>query len=229
PLTLAAWTSITTSSGAATGSGRSPYCRTSGPPNFWMNAAFIALLPCGSDADSMVSGNARRMVHGRRERSKGGSVCPGRSAAPQARLRASSTRYGGALQTRDRHELRILGGPGSAAHHFARRALVLRCARDTRPAASFRTIVLRHFVTVYSLNIIIDLYPRDTYIPPSLAHRGACRVTSTPGYRVMVPRVSRRSATPRGGDKESCKPRARTASREREGAGSGMASRNGVL
>src|SRR5262249_57697280 len=32
--------------------------------------------------------------------------------------------------------------------------------------------------------------------------RLACRVTSTPGYRVMVPRVSRRSATPRGGERK---------------------------
>ncbi len=34
-----------------------------------------------------------------------------------------------ALQTRDRYELSVWDGAGSAAHHFA--ALVLRCIRDT--------------------------------------------------------------------------------------------------
>ena len=57
-------------------------------------------------------------------------VCPARGAAPQARLRASSTRYGAALQMRDPGFLKLGNrGPGSAAHHFA--ALMLRRARDT--------------------------------------------------------------------------------------------------
>ncbi len=46
--------------------------------------------------------------------------------------------------------------------------------------------------------------------------RLACRVTSTPGCRVMAPRVSRRSATPRRVAKEVSNP-GRTASRERDG------------
>jgi hypothetical protein len=33
-------------------------------------------------------------------------------------VRASSTRYGDALQTRDRNEFRLFGGPGSAQQHF---------------------------------------------------------------------------------------------------------------
>jgi len=41
PLTLAATTSTTTSPAAATGSGKSPYFKTSGPPNCSMKAAFI--------------------------------------------------------------------------------------------------------------------------------------------------------------------------------------------
>src|ERR1700730_19258877 len=51
---------------------------------------------------------------------------PGCGAAPSARLRASSTRYGGAPLIRDRSRLGICDDPGSAAHHF-----VLRCARET--------------------------------------------------------------------------------------------------
>src|SRR6266545_1439062 len=43
--TLAACTSITTSPGWATGSGKSPYFRTSGPPNCSMKAAFIGFVP----------------------------------------------------------------------------------------------------------------------------------------------------------------------------------------
>jgi hypothetical protein len=37
-----------------------------------------------------------------------------RRASPSARLRASSTRYGGALLSRGRNELRACNGPGSA-------------------------------------------------------------------------------------------------------------------
>src|SRR4029077_4620765 len=48
-----------------------------------------------------------------------GSAFPGRSAAPKARLRASCARYGDALQTRDRNELRVCGVPGSALHHHS--------------------------------------------------------------------------------------------------------------
>src|SRR5262245_33332948 len=44
PLTLAANISITTSPGAAVGSGRSPYFKTSGPPCRSMKAAFILFL-----------------------------------------------------------------------------------------------------------------------------------------------------------------------------------------
>src|SRR5258708_7968872 len=44
-LTLVAATSMTTSPGPATGSGKSPYWRTSGPPNRSINAAFISHLP----------------------------------------------------------------------------------------------------------------------------------------------------------------------------------------
>ncbi len=39
------------------------------------------------------------------------------------------SRANGAPLIRDRHKHRVLGGPGSAAHHFA--SLMLRCARDT--------------------------------------------------------------------------------------------------
>src|SRR4029077_10885702 len=51
---------------------------------------------------------------------------PGRRAAPLARSRASSTRYGGATLIRDRNEHRVCNDPGSAAHHFAPLRAALR-------------------------------------------------------------------------------------------------------
>src|SRR5580698_11478189 len=55
---------------------------------------------------------------------------PGRGAAPSARLRASSTRYGGAPLIRDRSGLGVWDDPRSAAHHFA----PLRAAPGKRTA-----------------------------------------------------------------------------------------------
>ena len=63
-------------------------------------------------------------------------TCPGCGAAPQARLRASSTRYGGAPLIRDPGPFQKTETvcPGSAAHHSALSRYVLRRARETRAA-----------------------------------------------------------------------------------------------
>src|SRR5258708_24280410 len=64
PLTLAATTSMTTPPGPATGSGKSPYFKTSGPPNCLMKAAFIVFLPLRFGADGLIARRGvRRMVH----------------------------------------------------------------------------------------------------------------------------------------------------------------------
>jgi hypothetical protein len=52
--------------------------------------------------------------------SKMRNACPGCCAAPSARLRASSTRYGGALLIRGPLCTRIALGPGSAVHRTGR-------------------------------------------------------------------------------------------------------------
>jgi len=64
PLTLAATTSTTTSPDPATGSGKSPYFKTSGPPYCSMKAAFIVFFPLRSGADGLIAKRSvRRMVH----------------------------------------------------------------------------------------------------------------------------------------------------------------------
>jgi hypothetical protein len=61
-----------------------------------------------------------------REWDASGPSFPRRSAAPQARSRASCARYGDALQTRDRNRLRVRDDPASAVHHC-----VLHRVRET--------------------------------------------------------------------------------------------------
>src|SRR4051812_28662808 len=65
--------------------------------------------------------------------------CPGCGAArsalvPPARLRASSTRYGGAPLIRDRHRLGVWNDPGSAAHHCAPRGATCCAGPGTQPS-----------------------------------------------------------------------------------------------
>ena len=62
--TLAATTSMTTSTGLATGFGKSPYSKTSGPPYCSIKAAFVVFLPLRFGADGLISTRrVRRMVH----------------------------------------------------------------------------------------------------------------------------------------------------------------------
>src|SRR4029079_11436031 len=68
-----------------------------------------------------------------RARSSSALSCPGRSAAPQARLRASSTRYGGALLSRGPFYSERVVGPGSAKQRCA-----LHRVRDTSSLSSQR-------------------------------------------------------------------------------------------
>ena len=66
-------TSTSTSPGAATGSGRSPYFRTSGPPNCSKNAAFIWFL---------ASRSVVNLCHSR-HRAAGRTICGEPAAAPK--------------------------------------------------------------------------------------------------------------------------------------------------
>lgn len=55
---------MTTSPVPATGSGKSPYFKTSGPPYCSMKAAFIVFLPLQSGADALIARRSvRRMVY----------------------------------------------------------------------------------------------------------------------------------------------------------------------
>src|SRR5580693_7098017 len=56
---------------------------------------------------------------------------PGCGAAPLARSRASSTRYGGAPLIRDRSGLGVCYDPGSAAHHSASLHAALRPGNES--------------------------------------------------------------------------------------------------
>ena len=84
PLTLAATTSTTTSPAAATGSGKSPYFKTSGPPKCSMKAAFIICRSLGAARiRPLPSCRLRRWPRGSRrphkrqpEHCRAGLACP---------------------------------------------------------------------------------------------------------------------------------------------------------
>src|SRR4029079_14778134 len=65
PFTLAAWVSTTTWPGPGVGSGRSPYFRFSGPPNFSMYAAFMGALLFASRSWPRPVQQAKGQVRGK--------------------------------------------------------------------------------------------------------------------------------------------------------------------
>ena len=90
-----------------------------GPPTPKLNLPGIASgtpLPAPRGPGSGRCSNAPY-----RSSSKMRNACPGCCAAPSARLRASSTRHGGALLIRGPLCTRIALGPGSAVHREERR------------------------------------------------------------------------------------------------------------